>query len=367
LYTGKTKEQQQKMEQSKMKKNGRFAMCCIACVLTAILVIAGGCRTSVPDTGGGKEDSAPVVPTPPFETFVWPYTGEETGDAFSIKNVPLSVKIENSAAARPQMGLNRADVIYETMVEGGETRFNCIFQSQMPEEIGPVRSARLSDLWIVPQYHSLFFFSGANQDVLQKIRAAGLAEMSHNTASALYRRVNFRSAPHNLYLALNGGHELAGSKGFDVRPDGLVPLEFGSVNSTPAVSAGAITLNFGGFSNIYWNWDAERDVYIRSQGGEVLTDSTDDQPVFTKNMVVLYADYTQQPTLDPAGSPTFDTTLGGTGKAIVFRNGKQYECTWTADRDTPPTMKDEAGNKVPLEPGRTWFEVLPARGTIKTE
>jgi hypothetical protein len=281
--------------------------------------------------------------------------------------VPLSVKIENSEAARPQTGLNAADVVYETMVEGGETRFNCIFQSRLPGEVGPVRSARLSDLWIVPQYQGLFFYSGANVDVVRRIKEAGLPDMSHSAASAIYHRVSFRAAPHNLYLKLNGGHDIASAKGMTVRSDKLSPLDFGPIKSDSSVTASAITLNFGGRSNIRWDWNAEQGVYLRSQGGKALMDAMEDSQVRAKNVAVLYADYAQQPTLDPAGSPTYDTTLGGTGKAVLFREGNKYECTWTADRNTPPKLTDAAGNPIPLNPGRSWFEVLPARGSLQTE
>ncbi|MDR2157086.1 MAG: DUF3048 domain-containing protein [Clostridiales Family XIII bacterium] len=347
-------------------KGSRIAKLSCLFLLAAVLSIMPGCGSKASSGGEDGEAPAPIVPAPPEETFFFPYTGEETGDPFKVKNVPLSVKIENSAAARPQMGLNRTDVVYETMVEGGETRFNCIFQSQIPEEVGPVRSARLSDLWIVPQYQGLFFYSGGNTDVVQKIRASDIADMSHSVASAIFRRVDFRSAPHNLYLRLDKGYETAQLKGFGTRSDSLAPLNHGSVDAAPTASAGAITLNFGG-SDIRWDWDAERGVYLRSQSGKALTDAVDDQQVFTVNVAVLYADYAQQAMLDPAGSPTYDTTLGGTGKAILFRDGRQYECAWKADRHTPPSLTNAAGETIPLKPGRTWFEVLPPRGSIRTE
>ncbi|MDR1953887.1 MAG: DUF3048 domain-containing protein, partial [Clostridiales Family XIII bacterium] len=170
----------------KRKKGFTFA---VAALLLFTALFAAGCEKTEPP----KTDEPEEVVAPPEETYQWPYTGMETTDAAIVGNRPLSVKIENSSAARPQKGLNAADIIYETMVEGGETRLNCIFQSSIPDEVGPVRSARHSDLWIVPQYQSLFFYSGANTEVLGKLRKIDFGDMSHNAASGIYHRVSFRS------------------------------------------------------------------------------------------------------------------------------------------------------------------------------
>jgi hypothetical protein len=130
------------------------------------------------------DDTAMKPPEP--TSWAFPLTGAQTEDEAATLNRTLSVKIENTPDARPQTGLSSADVVYETIAEGGITRFNCLFQSQVPQEVGPVRSARLSDLSIVPQYDALFFFSGANPYVVDQIAAAGLPNMSHGAAGSLY-------------------------------------------------------------------------------------------------------------------------------------------------------------------------------------
>ncbi|MDR2458086.1 MAG: DUF3048 domain-containing protein, partial [Clostridiales Family XIII bacterium] len=94
---------------------------------------------------------------------------------------PISVKVENSPEARPQAGFNSADIIYETMVEGGETRFNMIFQSNFPERIGPVRSARLSDRYILPWYNGMLIYSGSNQEVSAALEEKGVTKFSSSS------------------------------------------------------------------------------------------------------------------------------------------------------------------------------------------
>ncbi|MDR1953655.1 MAG: DUF3048 domain-containing protein [Clostridiales Family XIII bacterium] len=325
----------------------------VAALLLFTALFAGACEKPKAEPA---DEPAEVVPEPP-ETYPWPYVGTETTDAAIVKNRPLSVKIENSSAARPQMGLNEADIIYETMVEGGETRFNCIFQSTIPDEVGPVRSARHSDLWIVPQYQGLFFYSGANAEVLGKLRKIDIGDMSHNAAGSLYHRVSFRSAPHNLYLELSKAYEKAAEIGIETSSENLTPLKFGVSDAVPTATASALTVSFASKSAARWDWNAERQVYLRTQGGGPHKDATTDEQIFSTNVVVIVAEYTKAQTLDPAGNPTYDTNLGGTGKAIVFKDGMQYDCQWTADKDTPPKFTDAAGKEITLNPGRTWIEV----------
>ncbi|MDR0817918.1 MAG: DUF3048 domain-containing protein [Clostridiales Family XIII bacterium] len=375
------------MKYSNMKKG-------LAAVLVLVMIVAlplGGC--------GKKEEpkvELPVVPEAPpepagHEVYYWPYTGLTTTGAVAVKTRPLSVKIENSSQARPQTGLNSADVVYETMVEGMESRFNCIFQSNIPEEVGPVRSARLSDLWVVPQYQGILFFSGANKQVIGRLRSDKINLMSYDSATKLYHRVDFRHAPHNLYLELGGAYELAQKKDIKTESDTLSSLYFGQTG--PAISttseaidgtAGVVNtdLEFEGLINsadtvesvtvpfihdAIWRWDAEKKVFLRWTGKEVHKDAATDEQLWTDNVVIMWADYPQQSMKDPAGAPTYDTELGKGGKAALFRDGHMVDCTWKADRTSTPTLISQSGSEIPLKAGRTWF-IVPRTGTeIKIE
>ena len=308
----------------------------------------------------GKE---PVIQEPVEPTY-WPLTGLEAPSPDAITVRPLSVKIENHAAARPQTGLNQADVVYESIAEGGITRFNCIFQSTIPSRLGPVRSARLSDLWIVPQYSGLFFFSGANTDVLNKVKSSTISNMSHDFASALYKRASDRSAPHNLYLETEGVYDLAKEKGYEVTGvyTGLSFAEIASYATTPTTE---ITIPISNYVTVNWKWDAAKKVYVRYHYDKPHVDS-DGAPVVATNVVVMWAKYTPQSKLNK-GSITYDITLGGTGPASLFIGGQRIDGTWSASKDAPPTFTDAAGNAVRLNPGTTWFEVPPLDIKITTK
>jgi hypothetical protein len=319
-----------------------------------------------------EDTLAPPEPT----SWFFPLTGVETGDEEATLRRPLSVKIENTPMARPQTGLSSADVIYETVTEGGITRFNCLFQSRIPEEVGPVRSARLSDLSIVPQYDALFFFSGANSYVNSEIKSAGLTNMSHNSASSLYYRVDYREAPHNLYLSLAKSTGPATEKGFATTAETARSLEFAN-GATATTGADTGTGQVGDstmdstservdlpdamrvsvtFSDSYvagWAWDEMSQTYLRSMD-EATIDAATNEQIAATNLIVLRTSYTDAP-----DNKTLFISLNGTGEATLFIGGKRIDGTWESDGTTPPRFKDASGTPILLTPGgTTWFQVL---------
>jgi hypothetical protein len=324
-------------------------------------LMLGGCR---PDKKPAEQEKpAPVIETPPEdEPVFWPYTGLPAGDPDAVTRRPLSVKIENSDVSRPQTNVSRADIVYETMVEGGETRLNCIYQSDIPDEVGNVRSARLSDVWIVPQYNALLFYSGSNREVDAGLSRVKVANMSVNHAQGLYYRSNKARAPHNLYLKLGDAYSVAETRKLETTLDTVKPLAFGEVAETQVSlykPTGGITIPYANYSSVTWTWSETEGKWLREQAKKPHTDVVTGKQLSCDTIAVMTAKYTVARSLDPAGNPTYDCTLGGTGAAMIFRDGKMIECTWSADGDTPPSFTDSAGNPVLLKPGTTWFEVPP--------
>ncbi|MDR3136261.1 MAG: DUF3048 domain-containing protein [Coriobacteriales bacterium] len=352
----------------------------VAVVLIAVSAVALALTQSAPEPTPEPEEPLVVVdtPTPPPAPTSWtfPLTGITTTDEAATLRRALSVKIENTPDARPQTGISQADVIYETVAEGGITRFNCLFQSRVPDEVGPVRSARLSDLVIVPAYDALFFFSGANPIIIDQIAAVGLPTMSHSAASSLYYRVDYRVAPHNLYLNLSGAWNLASEMGFATTTESPRALEFspdyaegeagqsasaqaaniaGSVSSTARgdlPSATTITLPFSDYYLASWSWDTSRRAFLRSMDGPSVDAATNEQ-IGAANVVVLWAPYSIS-----VDNLTFFIGLEGTGAASLFMDGTRIDGSWESVKGAAPRFKDAAGNPILLKPGTTWFEVL---------
>ena len=290
------------------------------------------------------------------ELVVWPLTGLPTSGTDDIYRRPLSIKLENTPEARPQLGISHADIVYESITEGGITRFNCIFHSDIPVEVGPVRSARNSDVSIIPQYQALFFYSGANSTVNREIAAAGISNMSDSAAPSLYYRVNYRYAPHNLYLYLNDCYTVAANKGFKTQVEDPPSLLFGPSSHASAVDARVITVPLSYSYTAIWDYDAASNTYSRSMGGTKTTDAENSQVVSASNIVVLWAPHTLGVIAN--NSQTLNIDLTTSGAASIFFGGKRIDGTWEASANTPPRFKDADGNEILLTPGKTWFEVV---------
>jgi hypothetical protein len=302
-------------------------------------------------------------PTPPP---VWPLTGMPAEEGDPIDRRPVAVKIENTSASRPQTGINSADVIYESVTEGGITRLHSIFHSDMEGVVGNIRSARLSDAKIVPQYDSLMVFSGASSSVSGKLRAAGVDDLSEDAGvTSIYFRSNNRPRPHNLYTELEKIHPEAEARGMSVA-GAPRPFQYqrGSREATP--QATVIDIPFSQANRAKWTYDSDAQVYLRETNGSVHKDAETGEQARATNVVVMWAKHTVA-SRDKAGSATYDIALVGEGRATVFVNGQKYDGTWEADASNPPRFVDESGQSIKLAPGSTWFQVVATDVNITFE
>ena len=338
----------------------------VAVALAAVCALGSGCR---PQAKPVVTSTWPVataeakVPKPP-EAPRWPLTGQAAPDDSAVLRRPLSIKIENSPEARPQTGLNSADVVYETVTEGGITRFNCIFQSEVPRVVGPVRSARLSDLWIVPQYQGLFFFSGASTSVTGALRKSRLPNLSQDAGiAAPYSRSSSRRAPHNLYLDTKKAYAEAVKRKMPTTVTQPSALKFGrsAADTTPTITS--VRIPFSDANVATWKYDERSNLYLRETNGVLHADAATGKQVAARNVVVVWARY-DPVSHDKVGSTTYDVALGGSGRVSVFRDGQRFDGTWEATRDTPPRFKRSDGTPIKLAAGNTWFQVVSLKTSI---
>lgn len=333
----------------------------------ALLVALPGCsRRTAPravTSAWPRADAERVVP-PPAEPTRWPLTGLDAPNASITKRRVVSVKIENSPPARPQTALNRADVVYESLAEGGITRFNAIFHSQDPKMIGPVRSARLSDTWIVPQYNALFFFSGASGFVTGRLKKAGIPLLSEDAGvTRVYVRSSARPAPHDLYLKGNLARQEGRRRGYPATQI-LKPFAFERRRVETTTTVTRIDIPLSTFSRTTWTYDPPTGMYLRQTNGVRHNDAETGQQVRTRNVVVMWAPMRSSGRPDKNGNPTYDIVLGGKNRASVFHDGRQFDGEWSADQNSPPVFKSDDGTLIKLAPGNSWFEVIPTNVNI---
>ncbi|MGH7378168.1 MAG: DUF3048 domain-containing protein, partial [Candidatus Methylomirabilales bacterium] len=172
------------------------------CALAAVLVvIASSCA------GGGsvreKGSPAGIAASPEAPPVICPLTGQQRPADFPISRPTVAIKIENSTASRPQAGLEKADIVYEELAEGGITRFMALFHCSDASRAGPVRSARSVDPDILLEYAPVLFgYAGANRVVLNKVVATrGVFDLRDGIRPGAYKRVQDRERPHNLFTS----------------------------------------------------------------------------------------------------------------------------------------------------------------------
>jgi DUF3048 family protein len=295
----------------------------------------------------------------PLSVPAWPLTGVPA-DATADRPA-LAVKIENSVDARPQTGLGAADMVWEQVVEGGITRFVAVYHSDLPPEVGPVRSIRPMDPAIAAPLGGLLAFSGGVQTYVTAAQDAGLQVLSQDSAADGFHRTTTRAAPHNVYAVpqtlvdqADAAHRASPGTPFDHPEDGEQPT---------AVAAGRPTatldLTLSGVSHPRWTWSDADGRWLRSEGSTPAVEA-DGRRIGATNVVVLRVDVVATEARDPAGNPVPETILTGTGRALVASGGHTVEATWskpgTGDRVTL-TGPDSA--PVTLAPGTTWVELVP--------
>jgi Protein of unknown function (DUF3048) N-terminal domain/Protein of unknown function (DUF3048) C-terminal domain len=272
-----------------------------------------------------------------------------------LENVPaLAVKIDNHPGARPQWSLSSADVIFEENVEH-LTRFIAIFQSRLPDVIGPIRSARTSDLNILAAFNRpVLAWSGGNKNVTAVVRSGAdsgiLVNISAQSIGRCYRRASGKKAPHNLVVDPPCALAAAPSAGPARAPwsfdDAYIPL--GDADSAFGVKMDAV--------DITWVWDAASGKYLRNQNGapHVAADGT---RVSATNVVVMSVQYLPSPA--DVRSPEAQTLEAG--DVVIHRNGVAVAGTWSRRVPTDPfTFTNYGGAPIPLASGTTFVELVRA-------
>jgi DUF3048 family protein len=294
---------------------------------------------------------------------VCPLTGVEApGGAIPDRPV-LAVKVENLPEARPQAGLDHADIVYEEPVEGGITRFIALFQCEEAKQVGPIRSGRTTDPEILLQYGKppLAYSGGANS-VRKAIDRAGLTDISETEAPHAYTRDPERVAPHDLFSTTTALWRAARSTAR--APSAVFTYEDDLQLKSRRV--GTVHLPFSSYSDVIWTWSKRSGTWARAHGTEAHT-LTDGQQVQATNVVVQVVDVVPGSIIDPAGNPSPEVDVIGTGKAYVFRDGRMIAGGWERKtEDDVTSFVTRSGDTIPLAPGSTWVELLPSTIALKT-
>ncbi|MGH9103776.1 MAG: DUF3048 domain-containing protein [Acidimicrobiales bacterium] len=274
------------------------------------------------------------------------------------------VKIDNAPAARPQSGLDHADVVYEEVVEGGITRYLAVFQSRGADPVGPVRSVRRTDADVVAPIGGLFAYSGGIPAFVAEVRATGVVDVGANDDGSAYYRDSSRASPHNLYTSTSTLRRAA--------PPGLRPppalfryrapgQPLGAAGASPAASVRVV---MSAVSADTWTWRPSSSTWVHEIDGvtQTLADGATEQAT---NVIVEEVPYVGTGFVDPAGNPVPDAQTVGSGGAWFLSGGRVAQGSWSKPSDRSVTrFTDSAGAQLRLAPGTTWVLLAPTGATV---
>ncbi len=279
---------------------------------------------------------------------------------------PVAVMVENHPDARPQSGLNEADIVYEAPTEGGITRFLAVYQTKQAKSIGPVRSARVYFVAIADELGVLFAHVGGNSDALANIRAGqykNIANADQFFADQYFERVKFRPMPHNVYTSIDKLKNLIQEKKYFNQAT-YQPWQFkdDALISTPTASN--INVNFSTVSYaVRWLYDETNNSYARFLANKPHKDLDTGKQIIAKNIIVQFVETSPSKT-DTLLSIDMDLTTGG--KATVFLDGKEITGTWKKTNGRT-RYYNQNNQEMNLNRGVTWVELVPVEraATVK--
>lgn len=267
----------------------------------------------------------------------------------------LAVKIDDTKAAHPQIGLEYADIVYIEQVEGGLTRLAALFSSQIPQEIGPVRSARISDLELLSQFGKVgFAYSGAQQKLRPEIAAANLFDLgAQRMSSTIYTTDPQRIQPYAIVLRADLFMEYAQGKGFEFAQSKSSGWNFSDETELgTAISSAKVSWPA---SNYEVFWSAKEELWELSHGGVPNLSSTGAR-LAADTFVIQLVSITESIYKDKVGGVTPFSETVGSGKGFILRDGKYIEGNWSRPTESAGTRwTTTAGDEIPFAHGALWI------------
>lgn len=289
----------------------------------------------------------------------FPLTGLPAPYAAAARRPSLTVKIDNVSGAWPQAGLNQADIVFDAEVEGGLTRLTVVYQSHGAPLVGPIRSARPVDAYLLRLLHGGYFaFSGASPGEMKPVRRFSHAALLYADADpAPFSRRGDHLAPHNLFSSTRRLFQALHRQAPHMHGP---PPVFTFSTATPAgVPTTSVSVPFP-TATAQWRWTG-RD-WVRTQDGHPDTLMSHAR-VSATNVVILSVKVVGTGIFETNGAQDPLPVTVGTGKCWVLRDGVRIPGTWQRNRIADRLrLFDSAGHPIPLRPGRTWVELMPRNG-----
>lgn len=302
---------------------------------------------------------AETPPVDPIPAVAFPLTGLDASGATpaQLTQPAIAIKIPNDPShSRPQKSLEYADIVFEEYVEAGIPRLVAIFQSNYPEEVGPVRSMREMDPNIVGSFQGPLVFSGANKYVISYAKSTGQKLIAQDIGSDGFFRTKDRPSPYNLHVKM--ADMLAQSEGL-VAPPAQFAYAYPASLATAAATGTAAThidLRLSRYGEPKWDWDEASATWLRTEFSDpdVTVDGT---RVSATNVIVMFV------TINMSHDLPVSEMIVSNSPGFIATGGKYIPILWSkADRTSPYVLTTEDGKPVTLAAGQTWIELIPNGG-----
>ena len=339
-------------------------------VLVILIIVAGGVLAYkiVQD----KKETEPV--TEENNVIVAPVE-EKKVQIFQGNDRPIAVMIDNHNLAWPQGGLNQAYMVYEIIVEGGETRLMALFKGADLDKIGPVRSARHYFIDYAMENDAIYAHLGMSPQAESDMKKFDIDSINgqiydtgkSRTNSSLYWRVKHKNAPHNAYTNTSSILKISQDKGYRTTSDKESVLKYVTeevnLESTDSQIANIVTIPYATNHKVQYKYNSETKRYTRYSKNRKMVDETTNEDITTKNIIITFArNYTLN---DGENKGRQDVVTVGELDGYYITNGKaiKIKCIKT-DRTEQTTYVDLNGNEISVNDGNTWVNICPLDASV---
>jgi hypothetical protein len=339
----------------------------LAGVAGLVLAACSGATPHHTSSSTTTSTSTTTTTAAPVAVATCPLTGAPVPGGGPIpQRTALAVKIDNYPDARPQAGMDKADVVFEEPVEGGITRYAAVFQCQDAPLVGPVRSARNIDIGILGELGTpLLVHVGGIDPVLANIAASPLVNVDLGNYGSLETHPSGRFAPYDTYSTT--AQLWSTHLTLTTPPQPLFSYSGRVPTGTPVSS---VNIDFSGTSNVTWKYNPATSDFLRYYNGTTADMLADGVQNSAANVIVQYVQISYGPWLENSeGGLEVQADLypSASGVADVFRGGTEITGTWSRSTLGSPTQfLSASGAKIPLQPGQTWVELVPNTITAVT-
>lgn len=337
-------------------------------VILVVLIILAGVLLAMKVVGEKNNNEEPTNELVSSEIDI-PKKEEKKVQIYRGNDRPIAVMIDNHKSAWPQAGLNDAYLVYEIIVEGGETRLMPVFKGVSLDKIGPIRSSRHYFLDYALENGAIYVHYGWSPQAESDIKKLKVNNINGIAQSAKdFWRVKDKKSPHNAVTSTKNILQMAGEKGYKTQSNekSVLNYQVEEVNLEEGKTAARVVIPYSKSNVVSYTYDETNKRYIRYSKNTKQTDWTTKEDITTKNIIITFAanyKLNDRENKDRQGLKNI-----GDKKGYYITNGKAIEIVCSKSSRTAKTVyKDLQGNEIKVNDGNTFIQICPIDAKVVIE